>query len=310
MSHLIKNYRKDWMSVLDHTNGPSVLLNDKVRPGCVWWVNNKNTEDETNLIKKNRPFLILNVTQGYSTYKVTGIMLQSRQHFLTSKYEYIIDRLNDGRYSVADVSNVTTIDVEDLSSYMYEAPPQVMRVVRGMVAELANPNNEKRYGQVWQMGNQDYLIYRVSENPVTHNKKVTVLPVVNRRSEEVGLCDVVIGSVTTDSSVVKVVTVGTESVKNPEELTTYKYAVSDICIGKLNEGINKVNSMKQMILSDTVMEQVGRMLNYSLPRNQSEYAYKPIYNRKVSGPSQVKVDSPKPIKNNNTNRPKPRYTRK
>lgn len=298
------------MSVLDHTNGPSVLLNDRVKPGCIWWVNNKNTDDETNLIKKNRPFLILNVTQGYSTYKVTGIMLQSRQHFLTGKYEYIIDRLNDGRYSVVDVSNVTTIDVEDLFSYMYEAPPQVMRVVRGMVAELANPNNEKRYGQVWQMGNRDYLIYRISENPVTYTKKATMLPITHKNSSDIGLCDVVIGSVTTDSNSVKVVTVGTELTVNLDELVLYKYTVSDIVIGKLNEGINKVNSMKKMILSDTVMEQVGKMLRYSLPKQDSlDYIYKPIYNKHTSGPSQVKVDCPKPIKND-TNRSRPRYTRK
>lgn len=291
----------------NHTNGPNIMLNEKVKSGCIWWVTNRNTEETTNLIKKNRPFLILDVTQGYATYKVTGIMLQSRHHFLTSKYEYIIDRLNDGRYSVADVSNITTVNVEDLISYMYEAPPQIMRVIRGMVTELTNPNKEKHYGQVWQSGNQDYLIYRISENPVTHTQKAVVLPVSHRKAEQVGLCDVVIGSVTADNSIVKVVTVGSEVTKDPNELAIYKYTVSDIIIGKLNEGVNKVNSMKEMILSDTIMEQVGKMLNYSLPNGPN--TVKRIYNNHTSGPSQVKVGSPKPIKNN-ANRPKPRYTRK
>lgn len=299
--------------MLDHTNSPNVLLDDKIKPGSIWWVNNNNQTEDSNLLKKTRPFLILNITQGYSTYKVTGILLQSRQHFLTSKYEYIIDRLNDGRYSVADISSVTTIDVEDLLRYMYDAPPQVMRVVRGMVSDFTNPNNEKRYGQVWQMGTQDYLIYRASENPITHTKKVTILPVIEKYVDDIGLCDIVFGPVTPDNSVVKVVTVGTEITKHPDELTTYKYTVSDISIGRLNEGFNKVNSMKEMILSDTIMEQVGRMLNYSLPRPGSPTkcppSFKPISKKQSSGPSQVKVDSPKPL-NSDVNRPTPRYTRK
>ena len=86
----------------------SYMVPDNISKGHIWWVRNpvEITQKETNLIKKDRPFLILNVEPSYSSFKVNGILLQSRAEYILSRYEHVIDVLPNGKFSIADISKI------------------------------------------------------------------------------------------------------------------------------------------------------------------------------------------------------------
>lgn len=269
--------------MIKRVNQNGVMIPQDAANGHVWWVTNPvESSVETNLIKKDRPFLIINIEPSYTSYKVNGIMLQTRSDYVLGRYEHVLDMSKSGRYSVVDCSNITTINLENLKNHIYQVEPCHMRIISSIINSMVTDHYKIRQGQVWQYKDMDCVVYDISVNNATHMQEVvTLLPIACKKMDDLVLDDIVVGMSAPDDSYY-VVTVGTAMEVLVVDLIAYKYSISDVTVGKIVEGHTKMSTIKALIARNPVLKET---LYKTIKTSKSNKSNKSFSHSRVKQPN-------------------------